>query len=180
MTKRDFEFISSLFGYFFQQPHIQKRLKLIEYRDITGWEIWLQVEFSIFLEEHIDVAEWEREFPYGIDRRSARHREYMLIDFIIRKKNALKDQYIAVEIKQNSNVSSCIRGMMEDTRKVLLVKGSENDLRTMWTLGVHPYVEENKLKEVINNYADKYDVELSESCIRSMPIENTKFAYTLF
>ena len=178
--KRDFEFVSLLLEQFFKQSHIQKRLKLIEYRGITGWEIWLQVELSVFLEGHIEVAEWDREFKYSVDRRSARHREHMAIDFVIRRKRATLEQYIALEIKQNLNVSSCIRGMMEDTCKVSLVKGSEDDLRSMWTLGIHPLTDKDELMEVINDYAEKYDVGLLQNCITSTQIKKTKLAYTVF
>lgn len=178
--KRDFEFISLLLEQFFKQSHIQKRLELIEYREITGWEIWLQIELSIFLEGHIEVAEWDREFKYSIDKRSARHREHMAIDFVIRRKRAALEQYIALEIKQNLNMSSCIRGMMEDTCKVSLVKGSENDLRSMWTIGIHPMTAQDELMDVINDYAEKYNVELLQNCITSTPIKRTKLAYTVF
>lgn len=118
MKKRDFDFIATLIAEFFQQKHIKKRLKLIKSKPITGWEIWLQVEFSVFLDAQLDVAYWKREFQYSIDKRKARHRDFMAIDFIIRKKGATREQYIALEIKQNSSVKSCIRGIMKDTHKV--------------------------------------------------------------
>jgi len=178
--KRDFEFVSLLLEQFFKQSHIQKRLKLIQFREITGWEIWIQVEFSVFLEGHVEVAEWDREFKYSVDRRSARHRKHIAIDFVIRRKRSALEQYIALEIKQNLNVSSCIRGMMEDTCKVSLVKGSEYDLRSMWTLGIHPLTDKDELMDVINDYAEQYDVGLLKSCITTTSIKKTKFAYTVF
>ena len=180
MTKRDFDFIATLVAEFFQQRHIKKRLELIESKPITGWEVWLQVEFSVFLEAQLEVAYWEREFQYSIDRRKARHREYMAIDFVIRKKNATRGQYIALEIKQNSSVKSCIRGMMEDTHKVALVKGSHDDLRSMWTLGIHPNIGEDALLDIIYEYAECFDVELISGCVATQPIGMTKLAYTLF
>ncbi|MFU1554076.1 hypothetical protein ACM3N8_10035 [Aeromonas sp. A04] len=180
MIKRDFDFIAILVAEFFQQKHITKRLELIKSKTITGWEVWLQIEFSVFLEAHLEVAYWEREFQYSIDRRKARHREHMAIDFIIRKKNAVRGQYIALEIKQNSSVKSCIRGMMEDTHKVALVKGSHDNLRSMWTLGIHPNIDEGMLKDIVYQYAECLNVRLISSCVVTQPIGMTKLAYTLF
>ncbi len=180
MVKNDFKFVAMLVADFFKQKHIQKRLDLIEERDITGWEIWLQVEFSVFLDTHIEVAEWGREFQYSIDRRKAKNREHMAIDFVIRKRSALKHWYIALELKQNSSVKSCIRGMMEDTRKVALVRGSHDDLRSMWTLGIHPWIEGEELESIVHKYADAFDVDLIPNCMVSEPIKRTELAYTIF
>jgi len=178
--KRDFDFVALLLKKFFEQEHIQNRFELIERKPITGWEIWLQVEFSIFLEAQADVSYWEREYQYSIDKRKARHRQFMAIDFIFRKKHSALDQYIALEIKQNSNVKSCIRGMMEDTCKVSKVKGSHDDLRSMWTLGVHPYSDKAVMLDIIHDYAENFEVELLNNCIITNQIKNTNLAYTVF
>lgn len=180
MKKRDFDFIATLIAEFFQQKHIKKRLKLIKSKPITGWEIWLQVEFSVFLDAQLDVAYWKREFQYSIDKRKARHRDFMAIDFIIRKKGATREQYIALEIKQNSSVRSCIRGMMKDTHKVALVKGSQDDLRSMWTLGIHPNIDEDTLLNIVYEYADFFNVGLISGCVVTQPIGMTNLAYTIF
>ncbi|TQO72015.1 hypothetical protein FLM06_19065 [Vibrio cholerae] len=63
--KRDLEFINESVEQFFGQKHIRERLNHIELNKITGWEIWLQIEFSVFIDSHIDVAEWCREYPYA-------------------------------------------------------------------------------------------------------------------
>ncbi|EGR0683893.1 hypothetical protein O1B84_003416 [Vibrio cholerae] len=178
--KRDLEFINELVEQFFGQKHIRERLNHIELNKITGWEIWLQIEFSVFIDSHIDVAEWCREYPYAIDRRSARHRKNMIIDFVLRKRHAALSQYVALEIKQNIVVSSCIRGMMEDVCKVWLVRDSENDLRSMWCLGVHPSVPEDEAYACIEKYADEFGVTLSKSHRVSQVIKGTNMSYTLF
>ena len=118
MLKRDFEFVNSLLGSFFAQEDIQARFALIESKPITGWEIWLQVELGMFLDTHPEIAKWKREFQYSIDKRKARNRQHMAIDFVFRKKRSTLGEYIALEIKQNVKFKSCIRGMMEDTCKV--------------------------------------------------------------
>ncbi|HAS6032026.1 hypothetical protein DC365_24480 [Vibrio vulnificus] len=178
--KRDFEFVVSILDGFFAQRDIQDRFALIESKPITGWEIWLQVELGMFLDAHPEIAKWEREFQYSIDKRKARNREYMAIDFVFRKKRSALDQKIALEIKQNAKFRSCIRGMMEDTCKVSMVKGTHDNLRSMWTLGIFPEPEGESIEETIRDYADRFNVALLKSCIKTKPILGTKFMYTLF
>ncbi len=108
MVKNDFQFIKDLAVDFFGQQHISERLNLIESNKLTGWEIWLQVEFAMFLETQLLVDEWIREFQYSMDRRISKNQKFMAIDFLIRKKHARLDQYIALEIKQNLSAASCI------------------------------------------------------------------------
>jgi len=178
--KRDFEFIRDLVDQFFSKKHIRDRLKHIEYNEVTGWEIWFQIEFSVFIDSHIEIAQWWREYPYSIDRRSARHRKNMIIDFVFRKKHSALDQFIALEIKQNKVMSSCIRGMMEDVCKVWLVRNSENDLRSMWCLGVHASSTDDEAYACIDKYADEFGVALANSIRISNEIKGTGLSYTIF
>lgn len=178
--KQDFKFITELADQFFSRKHIRDRLKHIEYNEITGWEIWFQIEFSVFIDSHFEVAEWWREYPYSIDRRSARHRKNMIIDFVFRKKRAALDQYIALEIKQNQVMSSCIRGMVEDVCKVWLVRNSENDLRSMWCLGIHTSASKEETYMCIEKYADEFGVELPASVRLTNEIKGTGLSYTIF
>ncbi len=60
MVKSDFKFITDLVTKFFNQAHIIRRMNLIHSNDITGWEIWLQVEFAMFIEDQIEVDQWLR------------------------------------------------------------------------------------------------------------------------
>ena len=178
--KRDFEFIRDLADEFFSKKNIRDRLKHIEYNQVTGWEIWLQIEFSVFIDSHIEVVEWQREYSYSIDRRSAHYRKNMIIDFILRKKHAALEQYIALEIKQNQVMSSCIRGMMEDVCKVWLIRNSENDLRSMWCLGVHASMSKKEAYACIDKYAEKFGVDLAGSIRISNEIKGTGLSYTIF
>ncbi|WP_057831345.1 hypothetical protein [Colwellia sp. TT2012] len=180
MIKRDFKFVVELATEFFTQEYIVQRMSLIESKDISGWEIWLQVEFAMFLEQHIAVGEWIREFQYSMDMRSSKKQKYMAIDFLVRKRGAKLDQYIAIEIKQNKSAASCINGMMKDACKISLVKGSEDDIRTMWSLGIHQALPQEDLENLVNSYADEYEVQLGPNCIKTKPIENTNFAFTVF
>ncbi|CAH8242605.1 hypothetical protein ACP43V_14285 [Vibrio genomosp. F10 str. 9ZC157] len=180
MVNNDFQFINELATDFFSQQYIIERLSLIENNELTGWEIWLQVEFAMFLETQLLVDEWVREFQYSMDRRISKNQKFMAIDFLIRKKHARLGQYIALEIKQNLSAASCIAGMMKDVCKISQVKGSEDDIRTMWSLGVHPFIPQVQLETLVNEYAESYDVELASGCISTNQIGNTKFAFTVF
>ncbi len=180
MAKRDFEFIVELATEFFSQEHISQRMALIQSKSISGWEVWLQVEFAMFLEEHIAVDEWIREFQYSMDRRSSKNQKYMAIDFLVRKRRARLGQYIAIEIKQNKSAASCINGMMKDACKISLVKGSEDDIRTMWSLGIHQVLPQEDLESLVKDYAVEYKVQLAPNCIKTKPIEYTDFAFTVF
>lgn len=177
---RDFDFVATLAELFFKQSHIQKRLALIEEKTITGWEIWLQVEFSVFLQAQASVSYWEREYPFTIDSRQASSRKSMAIDFLFRKKYAKSDQSIALELKQNTSVRSCIKGMMLDTCKVASATDMLDSLRSIWSLGIHPQVPQSEMDKIIKHYASKLDVALIPSCILTKPIANTQLAYTIF
>ncbi|WP_202800837.1 hypothetical protein [Moritella dasanensis] len=115
-----------------------------------------------------------------MDKRSSKNKQYMAIDFLIRKKRAKLNQYIALEIKQNKSAASCIRGMMEDVCKISLVRGAEDDIRSMWSLGIHHALSETELKNAVIDYADDYNVDLAPNCIMTKEIKDTRFAFTIF
>ena len=179
MVKKDYEFVVETVDSFFNQSHIRKRMKLIEDNYITGWEIWIQVEFAMFLDKQTSIGGWEREFQYNTDHRKKNSGSHMAIDFIFRKTNSKLDRFIALEIKQNLNVSSCIRGMMEDIGKISLVKSSEDDIRSMWNLGIHSFIDIDELKNTINNYAEKYQVDLADNHFYTQKIKTTNLAFTI-
>ena len=67
--KEDFNFISQLAQDFFDQDEIIRKLLLFKNKKlaIKGWEIWFQVEFALFLQNHPLVAEVEREKKFKMD-----------------------------------------------------------------------------------------------------------------
>lgn len=177
--KEDFNFVLNLADEFFAQKEVQKKFQLINEHDITGWEIWFQIEFTNFLNKHRDVSEIIREQGYTIDKRTSGKQKSMYIDLLFRKRNCAKDRYIAVEIKQNQSASLCIKGMIDDIRKIWKLKQSEDDLRSMWCLGIYPTIDNDKITELIEKYTDNTDVELNGSLIGTRKIPATVFSYTL-
>ncbi|KNC68089.1 hypothetical protein [Pseudoalteromonas ardens] len=177
--KGDFEFLLGLVEEFFGQDEIQNKLNLLNQYEFTGWEIWFQVEFASFLLQHDAVAEMIREYPYSADRRMRGSQTRMHIDFLIRKKRSLRGSYIALEVKQNQSASSCVKGMMNDIHKVWKVKRSEDDLRSMWCLGIYPTVDDEKISQVIDKQSEAAGIELPEHLIQTKQVPNTCFSFTL-
>lgn len=97
--KDDFEFVLNLTERFLEQEEVQNKFNLINQHEFTGWEIWFQIEFANFLQQHEDVSEIIREFGYSIDKRMSGHQKRMYIDFLIRKRGAL----VVVLLRLKSN-----------------------------------------------------------------------------
>ncbi|MBA5760846.1 hypothetical protein H2O73_00710 [Vibrio sp. 404] len=177
--KGDFEFVLSLAEGFFEQEEVQKKFNLIKQHEFTGWEIWFQIEFASFLQQHEEVSETIREFGYSIDKRMSGHQERMYIDFLIRKKRSSRSSYIALEFKQNQSASSCVKGMMGDIQKIWKLKQSEDDLRSMWCLGIYPTATGKNVPEIISKQSELVGVELPDNLISTKEIPNTSFSFTL-
>ena len=177
--KNDFDFIVSLMDGFVKQTSIQQRLNTIEEHTITGWEIWFQIEFASYLSKSFEVAEWYREEEFSIDKRKNKNENKMAMDFLVRKKKFSKNTFIALELKQNSSIETCITNMFKDVKKVLNMKKSEDYLRSYWNIGIHPKESKKIIKNKILRKEEKSSFSLSEYIeIRFIP--NTNFAYTIF
>ncbi|WP_299143701.1 hypothetical protein [uncultured Vibrio sp.] len=60
------------------------------------------------------------------------------------------------------------------------MKSSEDDLRSMWGLGIHPSSSQVEVRDTVMKYAKKYDFELDNGCIEYQHIEGTGWGFTLF
>lgn len=69
--------------------------------------------------------------------------------------------------------------MMSDIQKIWKLKQSENDLRSMWCLGIYPTVTNEKINEVIAKQSEAVGVDLPEKFIITKNIPNTSFSFTL-
>lgn len=176
VLKNDFEFLKTISLEFFEQEYIVEKLNKFSLNEIKGWEIWLQVEFALFLFQHSKVAKVEREKRYELDKRKSEDKDICSIDFLIREKN--KHTAIPLEIKQHYQISSCIRYMLKDIDKYEKVRSSSMDTgRSLWCLGVHPTPEnDDYLTRVINE--NKFR-ELYEEFIFSKSIKGTSFSFTI-
>ena len=67
MLNRDFDHLSTLLHLFFEREDICQKLNIIDQNNITGWEVWFQVEFANMLcsTDH----EWWREQALSCDMR---------------------------------------------------------------------------------------------------------------
>jgi len=177
--KKDFKFIVDLIDDFTSQDNIIERLNIIENKNITGWEIWFQVEFASFLSNHSDIGNWFRECSFAIDGRKDKNKNKMLVDFLIRKKNHKRESYIALEIKQNKSIDSCISKMIEDIIKVKKRVPSSTELRSFWSIGIHPYKNIDEIRYKIEKKQEEKQFTL-DKFIEIQQIRNTNFAFTIF
>ena len=179
-TKRDFDFTVKLFDNFFSRKKIQKRLSIINEKEITGWEVWWQVEFATYLSTKDEsVSEWYREWKYPIDNRVSSQSE-MSIDFLIRQKGAKKDYFIALELKQHIFVKRCIQNMLKDVDKVFSMRKSASDIRSFWNIGVYKEVMDGGDEAIQNMILEYNNLSTSEEFIYINKIGNTGFYYLIF
>ena len=66
---KDFNFLKNLLTEFLSQPDLIERFQIMKQTKISGWETWFQIELAIFLQQHKNVAEWERESRHSLDKR---------------------------------------------------------------------------------------------------------------
>ena len=133
--KSDREFILELTREFFNTAILEKIKDFKEF-EVKGWEIWLQVEFYLFLFFFSKIKKVEREIRCAIDGRKNKLKSTAILDFMIHGKN--KKAAIPLEIKQNMSATSCLNNMMKDVRKFQQIKYSGiTTSRNLWCLGVH-------------------------------------------
>jgi len=175
--QRDFDFTVKLFDNFFSQKRIQKRLNIIREEEITGWEIWWQIEFATYLSTKDEsLSEWVREWEYPLDKRRGTSNK-MYIDFVVRQKYAKKGRYIALELKQHLYIKNCIKNMLKDTDKVFSMRKSASDIRSFWNIGIYQEktMEDEEIQEMIFEH-----INTNENFIQTKKIQNTNFYYTIF
>lgn len=177
MINRDFDHLSTLLHLFFTRQDIQQKLNIIDQYHISGWEIWMQIEFANLLAS--TDHEWWREISLECDKRMNPQRDSLRTDFLLRKKGWTVDSYIALEIKQNIDPTSCVRNMILDLEKSAKIRRSEIDLRSFWTLGITRTIDAERLDELIDNYLqDKYyQTKSREKHVLLTPIKNTPYCY---
>lgn len=177
MINRDFDPLCTLLHPFFIREDIRQKLNIIDQNNITGWEVWLQIEFSSLLVS--TGHEWWREQTLNADLRKNPVRNSLRTDFLLRKKGWTLDSYIALEIKQNNDPTSCVRNMVLDLEKSARIKASEIDLRSFWTLGITRTIERERLEALIDRYLiDKYyQTKSRDRHVLLEPIEDTPFCY---
>jgi len=175
ILRNDLEFLTNLAQDFFKQTDIVDKLNQFLGNQVKGWEIWLQVEFALFLFSHPQVSEVEREKRYELDKRMSKDKDICSIDFLIRQKH--KQSSIPLEIKQHENASHCIRYMLKDIEKYEKVRcSSATTGRSLWCLGVHPTVDDDYLERLINE--NKFRT-LDPNFVVTKKITGTNFSFTL-
>ncbi|WOR29449.1 hypothetical protein [Citrobacter portucalensis] len=177
MLNRDFDHLSTLAHHFFEREDIRQKLNIIDQYNISGWEVWMQIEFANLLAS--TGHEWWREQTLACDLRKNPQRLSVRADFLLRKKGWTQDSYIALELKQNQDPTSCVRNMIADLVKSAKIKRSELDLRSYWTLGVTPKIDKERLDALIDYYLDEkyYLTKSRQKHVLLKDIEQTPYCY---
>lgn len=177
MINRDFDHLCTLLHLFFEREDIRQKLNIIDAHNISGWEVWMQIEFANLLVS--TGHEWSRERTLNCDLRKRPERLTMRTDFLLRKKGWALESYIALEMKQNSDPTSCVRNMIGDLVKTAKIKRSALDLRSFWTLGITPTIDRDRLDYLIDKYLDDkyYQTKSREKHVLLQPIDNTPYCY---
>lgn len=176
--KQDFEFITSLTSEFLQRAHIKKTLKAINDCEMSGWEKWLQIELSAFLETRDDIRAWWRESSYEIDKRVAESRKSCAVDFLIHQK--WKQSHMALELKQVNSPTACIQGMIKDKKKIETIKTAKYDIRSVWCLGVHRAIESDEVKRLAAYYGSKLKSPVNSKLLVTERIGYSPYMFTVF
>ena len=150
---------------------------MINTQAITGWEKWLQVEFAAFIHDHSDVKAWSRETPYLTDKRIEKARQRCAVDFIVHQK--YKQSHLALEFKQINSVARCSRAMIEDILKMLKIRRSEFDIRSVWCIGVHTRAREAEVLREIKYYSEELGFEVDERMFASRHIGKTGYSFSI-
>ncbi|WP_151980989.1 hypothetical protein [Acinetobacter guerrae] len=166
ILKKDRAFILGISEEFFKQKNIIEKLNDFNKIGVKGWELWLQVEYFLFLSNHPQVKKVDREKRCFLDGRKSKIKRSAILDFMIHEKR--KTSAIPLEIKQDVSPTTCLRHMLNDVKKFEKIKytGISTD-RNLWCLGVH-------LGQLKEEYYEKCPYEIT-----SIPIENTHYFYTL-
>lgn len=170
--------MKSILSDFFRAASVRKALRLIESMEISGWEIWLQVELARFVAEHPRIGEWHREYPLTLDRRMRARRRVANVDFVLRQKWGRKDRPILVELKQRRRPSSCVRGMIRDLQKLSRLRRSSANPHSVWAVGVHRREGLPRMRNRIYRIAKKRGVSIVESLILHRVVRKTPWAWT--
>ena len=177
--KRDHAFVSGLAAEFFKKPHIRHVLSAIDEFSVTGWEKWLQIEFAAFLGSHDGVRGWWRESSYELDQRLVASRRTCAVDFLICEQN--KRSHLALEIKKGRSPDACIQGMLKDKKKIAAIKKTKFDIRSVWCLGVHTWVDSEEVVRLTNYHASKLKTAIKPQLMTaSKRIGRTQHVFTIF
>ena len=182
MEAEDFEFIKSLMDQFLSQKYISQKLACIAKDSrLSGWEIWMQIEFGMFLDSQKEIIPcWEREVKFELDQRSNAERKSTKIDFLIRRKFARSNKLIALELKQDPDLNQCIDRMMKDAEILFCIKPSQFDIRSVVNVGIHPTKPQNEVFSKISKQEERWNLGIKEGLAATNEIAKTGLSYTIF
>lgn len=114
--------IRSIIFPFFKVRKIKESLNSIKNNKISGWEKWLQIELAMYLARSSDVAEWNMEYVFKVNKKFNAGRSFIYLDLGFRLKKHSKSEWFFVDIKQHDDYQKCIDGMTKDFQKVITAR----------------------------------------------------------
>ena len=69
--------------------------------------------------------------------------------------------------------------MLNDAAKVQKVKYSQNDLRSIWCVGIHAAKRPDEIENMVIKLAEYHGIGLSNDLIHSTEIGKTGFSFTI-
>jgi hypothetical protein len=160
----DMRVVRELMNDFLSKSHIQKGLKQISEVGITGWEKWWQVELAIFLDEHPGIKEWDMEHEFEVDRRtSGGDRLYVDVGFTM---NGWSNEYVFLELKQNSDYKKCIDQMFKDAEKFECLKKKSIDgvaKRSVFVVGLFKKYDMEYIFEYFESTMEHYGFDFEDN-----------------
>ncbi len=177
----DFEFTWAVLTDFFGQRRIQRTLDAIHETEISGWEKWWQVELAVCLSDHDDVAEWNMEERFFIDRRRSADREFLAVDLCFRRKRCAKDSMIYIELKQDADWKCCIENMLRDALKVADARTRSEEggaWRSFFVAGIYPSIPKAEIHDYVEQRLDEREIEWD--LMDTKFISGTPYSFTMF
>ena len=126
----------------------------------------------------LSISGWMREERYKLDKRTSKIKNECAIDFSLRQKH--KRTWIAVEFKQNNSSQACIKEMFGDILKVSQIKKANDDIRTLWCVGIHKHEDPKKILGHIAKLEIHSDIIFIRECIITKRIGKSSFSFTIF
>lgn len=152
--KDDLEKIVDVLNKFFKDKRITTSLKIFKEFGLTGWEKWWQMELGVFLAHDPNIAEWDIEHPFEVDKRTKLNQSRMALDIGFRLKSHKKDEWYFIELKQADSYMECIAKMSSDAAKVFSAKNSSFDnLKVRYIACAGIFLKSNE--DAVLDYAEK-------------------------
>jgi hypothetical protein len=156
------EDVAALIDGFFSSERLRPVLKSLLRRDVSGWEVWLQIEFAHYLTTMDGDQNWYREYEITSTDNEKKSRP----DFWLWSKHDKK--YTLLEFKQANDSKMLLSSMVKDTLKSVssnMVCSSDNEIyefSRLFFIGIFKG-RETKPLHLVDCIAEKTSIEIPDT-----------------